>query len=469
MLGLVLLGFSVVALPPIIAAIRAAAYVNDLSVRSEDLVAEGLKLITEGELLSEQFTAMERNARQYRVLDDDSLLQLYDEKHSRFVDSVNVLLGLSKTQAMRQRLDRMKSDAQSIALALRKNAPDSVQVDEALQSFPDLHGMSDDYLVESRRYINNQLHTLRETAHRTRQSLAWQGTALVFGTLALVVFFARLIVKPIRQTGTAIRQFGDGGFNQPIRINGPPEIANLGRELEWLRRRLNTLEQTKGKFLRHMSHELKTPLASIREGTELLIDGTAGQLNTTQHEVASILKNNGLELQSMIENLLNFSSQQAMEDSLKLTEFKLSRIINEIRENHHLSLVGKQIRWDVQGKDITLIADRDRIRAALDNLVSNAIRFSPDAGTVSIHVHLDQHDYSVEVSDQGPGINEVDEELIFEPFFQGRKPGHGHLRGTGLGLSVARECIESHGGTIELVKDRDVGACFRITLSRYEK
>ncbi len=468
MLGLVLLGFSVVALPPIIAAVRAATYVNDLSFRSENLVSQGLELIAEGELLSEQFTAMERNARQYRVLGDESLLQLYGEKHARLVDSVDVLFALSKTQAMRQRLDRMKSDAQSIALALQKNGPDSPQVEEVLQSFPDLHAMAADYLVESRRYINDQLQALRETAHRTRQSLAWQGTALVLGTLILAFFFARLIVKPVRQTSVAIRQLGEGGFDRPINIDGPPEIANLGQELDWLRRRLNALEQAKGKFLRHMSHELKTPLASMREGTELLIDGTTGQLNSTQFEVANILKNNSLELQNMIENLLNFSSQQTMEDALNLTEFKLSRIINEIRENHHLSLVGKQIRWEVQGKDLTLVADRDRFRAALDNLVSNAIRFSPEKGTVSIDFQENRVHYTIEVSDQGPGVSEKDKDLIFEPFFQGRNPGHGHLRGTGLGLSVARECIESHGGSIELVDDRRVGACFRITIPKHE-
>ncbi len=469
MLGLVLLGFSVVALPPIVAAFRAASYVNDLSFRSEGLVSEGLELIAEGELLSEQFIAMERNARQFRVLGDESMLQLYDEKHARLIDSVNFLIGLSRTHAMRQRLDRIKSDAQSVALALQKSGPDYVQMDEVLQTFPELQAMAAEFLVESRRYINDQLQSLRETARRTRQSLAWQGTALVVGTLVLALFFARLIVRPIRQTSIAIRRLGEDGFDQSIKISGPPEIANLGQELDWLRRRLNALEQAKGKFLRHMSHELKTPLASIREGTELLIDGTAGQLNSTQSEVANILKNNSLDLQNMIENLLNFSSQQTMEDSLNLTEFKLSGIINEIRENHHLSLVGKQIRWDVQGKDLTLVADRDRIRAALDNLVSNSIRFSPEGGALSIACKENRVDYSIEVADRGPGVNDKDKDMIFEPFFQGRNPGHGHLRGTGLGLSVARECIESHGGAIEIVDDREVGACFRITIPKHEK
>jgi two-component system sensor histidine kinase GlrK len=376
--------------------------------------------------------------------------------------------GMTGDHQMLQRIDRMMSDSQSLLVALSKDPPDPKAIDSELQMFADLNAMALDLSSGSRRYVNSQLTTLREAARSTRQSLAWQGTALIVGTVVLGFFFAGLIVRPIRQTGRAIRQLGEGGFDRPITVTGPPEIAMLGQELDWLRRRLNSLEQAKGKFLRHMSHELKTPLASIREGTELLIDGTAGELSPTQYEVASILKNNSLELQNMIENLLNFSAQQTMEDTLNRTEFRLSRIINEIRENHHLSLVGKQLRWDVQGKDSTLVADRDRIRAALDNLVSNAIRFSPDGGTVGIKVYNNGMNFIIEVSDQGPGVGERDRELIFEPFYQGKDPGHGHLRGTGLGLSVARECVEAHGGNIELIEDYHDGSCFRVTLPKHE-
>src|SRR5207342_3756665 len=96
----------------------------------------------------------------------------------------------------------------------------------------------------------------------------------------------------------------------------------LGRQLEWLRVRLLDLAQEKNKFLRHMSHELKTPLANIREGTELLLDGSVGELDHQQQEVTGILRDNGVKLQKLIENLLTFSAWQTQTASLDLTEFE---------------------------------------------------------------------------------------------------------------------------------------------------
>ncbi|MDH3638858.1 MAG: HAMP domain-containing histidine kinase [Gammaproteobacteria bacterium] len=467
-LGLVLLGFSLVAIPPIVAAVRAVTYVNELSSRSEDLVVKGLRLTAEGELLGEQLTAMERNARQYQVLGDGSLLPLYDDKQERFMSSLRVLEALNEDSSVAQRLARMKSDSQVIAVALTQHSPQSPQMEEALQMFPGLNDLSSQITVQSRSFINKQLEGLREAARNARHSLAWQATALIAGTVILVVFFTRLIVKPVRQTAVAIRQLGEGGFDQPVTVNGPPELASLGRELDWLRRRLNALEQEKNKFLRHMSHELKTPLASIREGTELLMDGSVGELTNTQQEVASILKNNSLQLQNLIENLLNFSARTTAENRINPTRFKISKVVNDLRNNHQLSLVGKRLKLEARGKDYEVYADEDQIRTALDNLLSNAIKFSPEGGVIKLLVRNSNTDIVIEVSDEGSGVAEEDREFIFEPFYQGQESGDSHVRGTGLGLSVARDCLQAHGGKIELVESEN-GGCFRISVPKHER
>ncbi len=465
-LGLVLLGFSLVAIPPIVAAVRAVTYVNELSSRSEELVVKGLRLTAEGELLGEQLTAMERNARQYQVLGDSSLLPLYDDKQERFVSSLRILEDLNEDESVAQRLARMKSDSQVIALALHEHPPQSPQMEEALQMFPGLNDLSTQITIRSRSFINKQLEGLREAARSARHSLAWQATALIAGTIILVLFFTRLIVKPVRQTALAIRQLGEAGFDKPVTVNGPPELASLGRELDWLRRRLNALEHEKNKFLRHMSHELKTPLASIREGTELLMDGSVGSLTNTQQEVASILRNNSLQLQSLIENLLNFSARTTADNQIHRTRFRISKVINDLRNNHQLSLVGKRLKLEAKGKDHEMYADQDQIRTALDNLLSNAIKFSPEGGKINLLVKNSNTDIVIEVSDEGSGVAEEDREFVFEPFYQGRESGDPHVRGTGLGLSVARDCLLAHGGKIELV-DSNQGACFRILVPKH--
>ena len=134
-----------------------------------------------------------------------------------------------------------------------------------------------------------------------------------------------------------------------------------------------------------MSHELKTPLANIREGTELLMDGAVGELQSGQREVTAILRENGMKLQRLIENLLSFSAWQAKSVGLEISEFKLRPLIKSVLENQQLTLVAQRVRLDVQVEDLTPLADRGKVRLILDNLLSNAIKFTPRGGTISIH------------------------------------------------------------------------------------
>ena len=139
-----------------------------------------------------------------------------------------------------------------------------------------------------------------------------------------------------------------------------------------------------------MSHELKTPLANIREGTELLMDGAVGELQSGQREVTAILRENGMKLQRLIENLLSFSAWQAKSVGLEISEFKLRPLIKGVLENQQLTLVAQRVRLDVQVEDLTALADRGKIRLILDNLLSNAIKFTPRGGTISIHARAER-------------------------------------------------------------------------------
>jgi two-component system sensor histidine kinase GlrK len=100
---------------------------------------------------------------------------------------------------------------------------------------------------------------------------------------------------------------------------------------------------------------------------------------------------------------------------------------------------------------MTIMADADKMRIVVDNLLSNAIRFSPNGGTITMTVREDGGDLVMDVTDEGPGIAAADQPHIFEPFYQGRTQGSGPVKGTGLGLSIVRECVMEHGGTIEVV------------------
>lgn len=457
MLGLVILGFGLVVILPIVAALRAVNYFNELSARSHALVMQGSQLSSEVELLGEQVIDMERSARQYQVLDELELVSLFAEKQSRLSDSLDRVATLARDPDVHHKIDGIRDTTAVITTALYNEPASSSTLDDALNLLSELRVLADQVSRASREHIAGQLNSLHQTAYLARERLVLQMVALCLGTAVLAVLFTVLIVRPVRQTVSAIRQLGHGDLERPIEIGGPMELADLGGELEWLRRRLHGLDQTKARFMRQTSHEFKTSLASILEGTELLVDGTTGDLNPLQAEVAAILKSNILQLQHLIDNLLCFNAREEMKEGLRRTRFSLQALLEEIHDNHRLSLIGKRIDWQVDGTDIELHADRGRIRSVVDNLVSNAVKFSPNDGSIRIKIDNSESEVVVYVCDDGPGVPLEDQHRVFEPFYQGRKHLNGSVRGSGLGLAVAKECVEAHGGSLKLESDTHSG------------
>ena len=156
----------------------------------------------------------------------------------------------------------------------------------------------------SNQQIDSDVGALQRQTDRARRELFLESTLLLPLVLIVVLLFALRLSRPLRQIDRAIGELGRGNFSQRVVVGGPVDLERLGHQLEWLRNRLLELAQERNRFLRHMSHELKTPLANIREGTELLMDGAVGELDSGQREVTEILRDNGIKLQRLIENLL---------------------------------------------------------------------------------------------------------------------------------------------------------------------
>jgi len=463
-LGLILAGFTLVALPLIWAVYRGANHVEQLAVQSEALVLHAVQVTRESKQLVELLTDMERYARQYEILAEAPLLQLYEGKNNGFLAALSTLELLDSKGAMGERLTAMREATVELRDSVVGYVPGSDDAPIDIGGFARVGAMVQAIATENIRSIDGQVESLRLTATGARRSLFWQSAALVPVTVLLAILFTVLIARPVRQLGRAIHLLGEGSFTSPVSVSGPAELTALGEQLDWLRRRLVELEQEKNVFLRQMSHELKTPLASIREGTELLCDGTVGKLSDTQTEVVEILRESGLELEQRIENLLSFSAWQQSKGQLTVGEFELASVVDTVVDNHRMEVVTKKLKVQMSLKQVTLLADRERVRMAVDNLVSNAVKYSPVGGRVAIRISRKAQRVMVDIMDEGPGIPSDECERIFEPFFQGRVPPGRHVRGTGIGLSVVHECVEAHGGKVGVRVRPTGGAHFRITL-----
>ncbi len=459
-----LLGFSLVALPLLVAVVNAAVQIRRLAAQSETLVVQGVQATRYNQLLFEQIASLERSARLYQVIANRELLEVYRQNHERFQDTLEALARLKHDPRSDAQIETLRTESQAIWQTLSTNAPNTRQPLQILDDFARLWETASALADASRRQIDQQLEILQRATDRAQHGLFWQSAALVPGTLVLTLVFTLLLARPIRQIDRVIGELGRGAFSRPIKVTGPSDLEALGRQLEWLRTRLLDLAQDRSRFLRHMSHELKTPLANIREGTELLLDGSVGKLDDDQREVTAILRDNGVKLQRLIENLLSFSAWQARSVGLEVSEFKLRPLVKSVLEGQQLTLVSQRVRLDVRVADLTISADRAKLKLILDNLLSNAIKFTPHGGAIYVHAEALKDQLALDIADTGPGIPPEERGHIFEAFYQGKTPQGGHIKGTGIGLSVVIEFVQAHGGRIEIVDGEFSGAHFRIRL-----
>ena len=463
-LRLLLVGFVLVILPLIVALVHATYSVDQLVVQGQRALFATVRATQNSQVLVESISDMERNARQYKVLGDITLLGVYQENHQLFLDTITRLTELNLPQQQRRRLDQVIEVEDGINDALISFPYDTPEIAAAMDEFVGLARDARNILTDNRKLVEREVDRLEVNGAEVQRSLVVQAMALVPGALILAAIFTLLITRPIRQMDRAIRRLGDGDFSKPAEIVGPSDLEQLGERLDWMRTRLLEVEQEKNRFLHHISHELKTPLTAIREGAELLNEKVVGHLNAQQSEIAAILRDNTVQLQKLIENLLDFNIASSRASQLHVERISLKHLIESVLADHKVAVLARQLVLDVALQPVQMDGDRAKLQTLVDNLLSNAIKFSPEQGR--LRVRLDQQDGQavVEVADAGPGIPEPERRRIFDAFYQGTYSDNGHVRGTGLGLAIAREYAQAHGGYIEVIDSEDRGACLRVVL-----
>lgn len=461
--ALALLGLAMIALPMIAALATAGLQMRSISETSARIVADGVAATRLTQELFAQGALLERQVRLYQVLGEPDLLETYATLDSRVQDLEQRLADTLPRGAAHQSLRefaRLRQGISSQMAAARDHEPD---FDQLLAGFARMQAATEEISARSNAQIDAESVKLRTRTQRAQQLMFWVTVLLLPLTAAAILMVSLRVGRPLRQVDRAISELGSGALHRPIQVRGPADIEKLGRQLEWLRLRLLELAQERNRFLRHMSHELKTPLANIREGTELLMDGAVGELAGAQREVTGILRENGLKLQRMIENLLSFSAWQTSSVGLEVSEFRLRPLVKQIIENQQLALLAQRVRLDVNVDDLTVAADRGKLRLILENLLSNAIKYTPRSGTIHVRARAEGPDLVLEVADSGPGIPADEREQVFEAFYTGKAPA-GRIKGTGIGLSVVMEFVNAHGGKIEIVDGEWPGAHFRIRM-----
>jgi two-component system sensor histidine kinase GlrK len=183
-----------------------------------------------------------------------------------------------------------------------------------------------------------------------------------------------------------------------------------------------------------------------------------------QREIVAILQSNSAQLQRLIEDLLNYQRAVAGAGQGAPGPVDVADVARAVIESHKLEASGRSVSIALHALPAPALVEEEKIRVVIDNLVSNAIKFSPEGGTVRVVVSPGESDVAIEVADQGPGVAPEDRDKIFDWFFQGVRPSSGRVKGSGFGLAIAQELVAAHGGTIEI--GEGPGGRFRVVVPR---
>jgi len=454
-----LASFLVIALLLSWAAIRSWLMLEHFVEQSRQGSEQALLLSASIQELAERTVDLERNTRQYIVLEDSALLERFDENVAHSLNAVKRLEAIPG-EALGDLPDNWRLTIEKLSRGIHQ-AGARVELLPALGRLAELNRGLDH---QGRRWIEAQHASMLADVEQNRMHLARIMVAAVGGAFLVALIMGWWLSRPIVNLEQAIERLGDSQFGEPVVVSGPADLRRVGRRLDWLRRRLGQLESERERTLRHVSHELKTPLTALREGIALLQEEVVGILQGSQMEVVDILQHNVMALQKHIESLLRLNATSFEARRLSYQPVSLDRLLADLVQGRDLQIQARQLTVLCKAPSITRSLDTEKMLVVLDNLLSNAIDFSPQGGVICLQAELLDNRVRVSCADQGPGVAAKDVERIFDPFVQGERPPPVPRQGSGVGLSIVRELMTAMGGSVALVPNQGkaTGATFRI-------
>ncbi len=461
---LVIVAMGVLTVPLASGLINAVHVLQGVVDTQRQFTRNSLAITRDVRQIVESVSQLQRAAGQYHLLQDaefePALRTSFGELQSRLAQ-----LDAQLTDApSRATLATLQTHSRTLYRQLRPGAfLDSARFHALDPAFDALHANARTLLGQADTAVQRELQALEEAVQTTRQRLIALALALIPLTLLLAAVFSWMINRPVKQLKSAIQQLGQADLRPLPAISGPQDIVELGREIDWLRQRLQALEEQKLRFLRHVSHELKTPLASLREGVALLNDELAGSLNARQRSIVGIMDSGSRDLQKRIEDLIRYGGMVHDATQPPATPQALAELLAGVLARQRLALDARRIQVETQLAAATVRADRSQLETVLDNLLSNAVKFSPEGGRILVKSEPAEGAVAVWVCDQGGGIPEAERSRVFEPFFQGARQPASTIKGSGLGLSIVRESLRAAGGRVDIVDCPPWSTCFRLT------
>jgi signal transduction histidine kinase len=308
-----------------------------------------------------------------------------------------------------------------------------------------------------------------EVAANARRTLLLALALALALTVVIGVVLARAVLRPVGALRRGMAEVARGDFEPDVHVpvERPDELGDLARSFATMTEQLAELDRLKAEFVSVASHEIKTPLSVIRGYVSLLADGIYGAVTDPQKKTLEAVSDQVDRLTRLVHRLLDISRFEAGGGRLELRRINVRDFLDELTSGFRVLAFQNGIDFSVAVSDDTPVnieGDADRLNEVLGNILSNAFKFTPHGGRISVDAHRDGTGVVVTVQDSGVGIPPDKLPKIFEKFYQVDNPAQPRSAGSGLGLAIAREIVEAHGGTIGAASEVGKGTRFRVAL-----
>ena len=415
-----------------------------------------------------------RSERKYVVLKDETLYENYLQGRDEFNQILRKALARANSEEMKQffytisvqheKFSRMvKSEREEIRSA--KPYRSEAYATEKKEISDDIIDQLKKIRQASEKNIFTKIINLNERGDRARNVVIFI-SLFAFSTGLIVAFvITRSIKKPLDVMRAKTIKISQGNFMGDLEVKSPPVIAELAAAINTMCHKLQEVDTIKSDFFAHMSHELRTPLTSIREGTTMLLDGLGGDISKKQQHILKIIAQESNRLINQVNALLDLSKMEAGMLSYQFRPIDVSVLAKESLDTLAPLAEAKNISIDNRiGTLQPVKADQERILQVFQNIIGNAIKFTPENGRITLEAKVEENFVEVGVHDTGIGIQEEDLESIFQKFQQIIPKTGEKIKGTGLGLAAVKQIILAHGGKVWVTSQAGQGSTFYITL-----
>lgn len=419
-----------------------------------------LNLARNVNVLDGLMTDIERVTKQYQVIKNKEYQELASNYFLRYQQGLKDLCLKINDVALCNKNQSSLNQLQSVYTG------NEIQLNNSLANLN--HTLSKLSLGVSKQ-LDSRLTQQQKNIENVKSKQIWFTAALITTSLLLALFSSHRILAPVNKLEKLIKELADKQHKlSPVSASGPIELIELEHKLHLLAKRLNQLENLRKAMLRHAAHELKTPLASIKEGCSLLSEQVLGELNPSQLEVLTLLNSSSLRLENLVEQLLDYN-RLLQQSKAQLLLLDGNRLMQDFATDNQLALQQHQSRLKIELENDKLYADEILFRRLLDNLLSNAIAHGTPGTTIFVRVYRQQDTQVLEFSNSGTRIKPQEREDHFKPFQRGSQPRNDRVSGSGLGLSIVSECAALMLGNARFIDVEYADVCVQVTIDLPEE